>query len=161
MNVKNLLLFFSFLLFQATCTDYAHIPHQDEATTIVWRLTYGDADDDPPDVSWVTQEDLNCGADSTGRFHAFYRDDIYGVSKGSTCVGGVTWESWRIFCQVALPDGETFSTTAFSHELYHAYLRRRDGDGNSSHSDPGFGITFGHPYGLVDLANDNLKKEGL
>jgi hypothetical protein len=146
----------------AACSGYEKLPRQDDATTIVWRLTYGELANDPPQVQWIFQKDLNCGADTTGRFLAFYRWRWYGdVSHSDVCVGGVTWEDWGPFCQVALSDGLTFSTSAFSHELYHAFLHYRDGDGDASHADPGFGTDFGHPYGTVDAARDALKAEGL
>lgn len=150
------------LVLLSACTGYSKIPNQDAAMNIVWRQVYGAVNDDIPSVQWIGQSDLDCAPDKDGRFHGFYRWRWYDdVSKSDVCVGGVTWEDWGPFCQVALPDGDTFSHTSFAHELYHAFLHYSQGDGNASHSDPGFGIAFGHPYGLVDLANDTLKREGL
>lgn len=145
----------------AGCQAPDVIPAQARAVQVVWSDTYQDLSD-PPVVSWVTQGDLDCAPGTDGRFRGFYRGRWYGdVGKSDACVGGVTWEDWGPYCQVALPDGETFSGTAFAHELYHAHLHYWTGDGNASHSDPGFGVAFGHPYGLVDLANDRLSHEGL
>lgn len=146
----------------AACCSYERLPRQDDAENIVWRQTYGELDHDVPQVQWIKQKDLDCAPDQNGRFRGFYRWRWYGdVGKSTQCVGGVTWEDWGPFVQNAMPDGETFSTVAFSHELYHAFLHWRDGDGDSDHSDPGFGPAFGHPPGIVDMAVEALKAEGL
>lgn len=143
------------------CGSYDALPRQNEATTIVWALTYEKLDGDPPSVQWITQKDLNCGPDHLGVNHAFFRGRWYGdVGHGDHCVGGVTWPDWHL-SQVALADGDTFSTSPFAHELFHQYLSDIGGDGDPGHTNPGFGLGFGHTYGIVDAAVDMLKENGL
>jgi hypothetical protein len=148
------------LILAAGCNNYMQLPGQDKAVDIVWRQTYGSTSE-PNAIQWITQENLDCAADFKGKNHAFYRWRWYGdLGKSEHCVGGVTWPDWGL-SQVALSDGDTFSNTAMAHELWHGRMLDVTGDGDPKHLDPGFGIGFGFGYGAVDLAQDNLRKEGL
>lgn len=145
------------------CGNYATIPGQATATALVWA-NYGMTDDAPPPVSWVTQQDLTCAPDGTGRFVAFHPPKFYGSLQDSDdCKAGATWGLLRAVyeCQVALPDGKLISEVSFAHELYHAALHHRNGDGDPDHTDPGFGVRYGHPMGIVDYTNQDLKGASL
>lgn len=145
--------------------DFATIPNQKEAVALIWDGLYADATQGNPSpaLQWITQKDLNCAPNSDGIFQGFYRGRWYTDTQHSdVCVGGVTWEDWGV-SQIALMDANLglFSKTSFPHELWHMALHYRDGDGNPSHSDPGFGIAFGHPFGIVDEARVVLENAGL
>lgn len=132
------------------------LPRQEEATTVVWRLTYHNFNFDPPRVEWKFQDDLNCWPDSHGRDRSFYMGRWYGdVGHSDTCVAGVTWSDWDVSI-VAMPLEETFSTTAFAHELYHQNLQDAYGDPDPGHTGAGW-----QPGGIVDQAVEALAKEGL
>jgi hypothetical protein len=147
------------LILAAGC-GYSALPDQDKAMDIIWRQTFNETFE-PNSIEWITQKDLDCAPDIHGKNRAFYRWRWYGdVSKSDHCVGGVTWPDWGL-SQVAIADGETFSNTALAHELWHGRMLDVTGDGDPKHLDPGFGIGFGFGYGAVDLAQDNLRKEGL
>jgi hypothetical protein len=70
-------------------------------------------------------------------------------------VAGVFWRD-EYLAQVAHPFDFGYIKSAFSHELYHAYLFRTTGSGNGEHTDPGF-----KPGGAVDQANANLAGAGI
>jgi hypothetical protein len=135
-------------------SDFDKIPGQDLAMTLVWHDLYLQEARNAPSIGWVYQPDLDC-VDGRG----FKHGSSYGAVIRNTCVYGVTWPDWAI-SQVAHPDDFSFSQSAFSHELWHMKLYL-DGDDDPHHLNQGFGISFGHPYGMVDFANDTLKSNGL
>ena len=167
MNVMFMIGFLASVVFfcsMLTGCQYVQLPHQREAAYSVWEVTYYDLSEDPPPIRWVFQQDLDCSPDRSGQDVGFHPPKFFGaLERTSYCVGGETYglfyEVYEV--QLAAPDGKTFSETAFAHELYHAFLHYRDGDGDDRHSDPGFGIGYGHLYGLVDAANDALRSQGL
>jgi len=135
------------------------IPGQIEATALVWQF-YGNTEPnspEPPRIEWVYPEDLDCGLSEDGIYQGFYRRQVpiektLGIKP--QCVAGVFW-SEGYYTQVAHKIGFKFTTSAFAHELYHAHLWRSTGDGNGTHTDPGF-----KPGGAVDQANANLAAAG-
>lgn len=138
------------------CQEPSQLPGQAQAVSLVWDFEYGRRAFDPPSIRWVEGVELDCD-----NGYAFYRGRWYGdVGRSEQCVGGVNWSDWRV-CDVALPPGMAISGTAFAHELYHQALYDVTGDPDPAHADPGFGIAFGHPRGIVDVANEDLAREGL
>lgn len=134
------------------CSSYPTIPHQEEATALVWAF-YGESRPVPA-IEWIEPQDLNCGQNNGG----FYRRQIYAelaTNAPKQCVAGVFWSDLYLI-QVAHPDNFTFPMSAFSHELYHAHLWLTTGSGDGEHKTEGF-----QPGGAVSQANDALVDAGI
>jgi hypothetical protein len=129
------------------------IPGQEQAIDIVWNQLY-QADRSPPQIQWI--DAFDCGGG-----HAFFRDKYFGGPKSDICVSGVFWPDLYVTQVGHYPDTAfLFSASAFSHELWHAHMdNQRLYD--PEHKDPGFGLSFGHPFGIVDQAEQLLRDAGL
>ena len=132
--------------------DFPTLPDQAAAAAIVWKHTYH-ADGDAPAVDWIIQDKLNCFFSArTNTFHGFWLD--------GACVGGVTWV-YPWYVEVAHYTDYQYHEEVFAHEFFHAYLYMTTGQSDPDHVNPGFGLNYGHPYGIVDQADDNLQAAGL
>lgn len=126
-------------------------PGQDRGLDLVWYSLYGNTRR-PPDVLWVQPESLNCV-----KVNGVYVGFLIGNKPwetGDQCVAGATWlpTPYQSWIAVAMP----LHNTAFAHELYHASLWNRGGDGDADHTNPGW-----QPGAAVDQANKMLKENGL
>lgn len=141
------------LLLSACNTGYGTQPNQAEATRVVWVQTYGVTGHPPPAVQWIEGPQLDC-YDNMGWYEA-------GAGDGGAplCVAGLFFNNdW--FAQVAWPAGnETFSTTAFAHELCHAFSWLQSGGTNADPTH--IGPCFQPNGGYVQVANEALEAEGL
>lgn len=115
------------------------MPHQDEATDLVWRQVYGQRGAPPP-VFWFTDSALNCSG-GTGF-----------IAKDGGCVFGVSYSdhveiAWGGRLVGSGPNG----VTPFAHELGHSADRADGGDGDVGHQGPYF---LGGKSSEADLALD-------
>jgi hypothetical protein len=138
--------------------DFRPVPHQGQATALIWAGYYGDTVSPPP-TAWFHQPQLNCYVGAGGNFIGFYRGDngLFStpVRDAEHCVAGVTWQPDYVV-EVAYDTDFTFASGAWPHEMWHATLFNRTGDGDPQHLDPGFA-----PGGAVDQARNILKENGL
>jgi hypothetical protein len=157
--MKNTLLIL-FVVLTGCVGNYDEIPNQHEALVITWFDTYGMRGNNPPLMEWIRPESFNCHPGPDGEFEGFWASHWYhGEDDTSKCVTGLYWEILNI-AEVAHPESFTFSGSSYAHELWHSAMWHR-GDLDPGHKDPGFGSDYGHPYGAVDIARDNLRAAGL
>lgn len=143
----KVLIFFA-LGFVACGSNPARIVGQDEAESVVWCQTYHAHRFHVPPITWV--RNLPCA-----QGHGFYTTVTPGGASTGSCVGGYYWDVYD-FAFVALPPGETFSETAYAHELLHAYERYTTGNLDPNHTGPDW-----QPGGLLERANEALAAVGL
>lgn len=110
-------------------------PGQSEAMAVVWTGVYGKTSP-PPRVLYVTGDALNCSGTA-------WHDPWWDACVGGVTVDGVSYVAW--------PEGATFSSTGFAHELRHTAL---------GYHDP-FHLDASWTTGVVDRANAALKDAGL
>ncbi len=132
--------------------DRARVP---EAAALVWNF-YGETSL-PPAIYFVEQTRLNCNPGRmTGRMYGyFYSDTFAQVGNDGQCVTGQFFFS-EFTAQLALRDGDNYSTTSLAHEFYHAHLDVTTGDPDYEHTNPGF-----KSGGVVEDANEQLRLSGL
>jgi hypothetical protein len=130
-------------------------PNQDKAVGLVWYTLYGNTRT-PPSVSWVHPENFDCYPTADGTFLSFYigqYDFSAPIRDFNHCVSGVTWLP-QYTCWVGID--QTLHQSALAHELFHASLWSRGGDGDPDHKNSGWAAG-----GIVELANNALKENGL
>lgn len=93
------------------------LPHQARAIEIVWNRTYLRLDD-PPRIEWVQLNTLLTDGESPPLIDGV---NYYGVYEPLTDTAKVRWLG-------------RFATSAFSHELIHAWLFRATGDADAAHT---------------------------
>lgn len=112
-----------------------------QARELVWDRVYG-GPGVGPDVIFVNRNSLNCN-----RRRGFKYDNmcVYGLYFHDSDTAYVAWRP-----------GDTFSSTAYAHELYHAFLFKTTGDADPDHSGEGW-----KSGGLVEKARDALEIDSL
>ena len=131
--------------------DFTIINGEDAAYKIVWNNTYNVTQYPHPWVGWVYQPNLICDVASETSTNA---GQALGISWCGQCVGGL-FDGY--FAAVAKPNGYDISSTAFAHELFHAYLYDTTGDLDPSHTDS----RWWQSNGPVQQAEGSLMKAGL
>lgn len=136
------------------------LPRQAEAMALIWAVYNPPAD--PPGIDWQAGAELDCDP-WEGRYYG-WTGTATGV--GETCLQGRSLLAAGV-AQVAIREGDRFSDTALTHELYHFALQARTGDADDWHEGPGWGrYVFvgdegGYVRGEVDDAQDVLVGAGL
>ena len=153
--VKSLILF---ALVVAGCSSYPTIPRQAEATALVWAFYGNSKEVAAPAIEWIDGARLNCGDSIDGTYRGFYRrlvpiEIVLGIAP--QCVVGAFWEE-AYMAQVAHVVDFKYAASAFAHELAHAHLFRRTGDGDGAHAGPMF-----QPGGAVEQADAALVQAGI
>jgi hypothetical protein len=148
------------LLLASGCGVQIDTSRKAEAAYLVWS-SYAE-ESTAPDAIFIEQARLNCAQGKfTGRMYGFIESvSLNVVGSEGHCLSGQFFFGERT-AQVALRDGDNYSTTSLAHELYHAHLDARTNDPDYDHLDPGFGEQYGHPRGAVDFANEELGTRGL